>query len=178
MALSRIERLKKYIALKHHIANIIKRTIDKKEIVQGERSVEAQVAEKFKKPTVDYDIYSKQPKQSAEETEKELDWEFGGDYFRTKPSMHKGTYKVVSNIDDENYADFTNPTEPTPTKQIGGIKYTTLQFELKKAKRTLAQKKYAYRHEKERNKIKRLTAALKHQITNPKNLKGKRMRWL
>jgi len=180
MALSKIERLKKYIALKHHIANIVRRTIksDEGEIIQGERSVEAQVANKYKKPTRDYDAYSPKPKQSAEETERELDWEFGGDYFRTKPAIHKGTYKVVSNIDDESYADYTKPTEQTPNKRIGDNKYTTLQFELKKAKRTLAQKQYAYRHEKERDKVKRLTAALKHQFKNPKNIKGKRMRWL
>lgn len=178
MALSKIERLKRYIILKHQIANIVRRTIKGDEIIQGERSVAAQVPKQFQKPTQDYDVYSKNPKQSALETEKELDWEFGGDYFKTKQSKHKGTYKVVSNIDGEDYADYTEPTEPTPHRRMGDTKYTTLKFELAKAKRTLAQKKFAYRHKKEMDKIKRINAALKHQIKNPRNIKGKRMRWL
>jgi len=173
-----LSKIKRYLILKHKIANIVRRTIQGKEIIQGERSVEAQVPDRFKRETVDYDVYSPNPKQSARETEKELDWEFGGDYFRVKKGKHEGTYKVVANVDGEGYADYTKPNESTPNKKIGETRYTTLRFELKKAIRTLKQKKYAYRHQKERNKIKRITSALKHQINNPKNLKGVKMKWL
>jgi len=174
------EKLKRYMILKHKIASIVRRTIKAKdgEIIQGERSVEAQVQDKYKKPTTDYDVYSKQPLQSANETEKELDWEFGGDYFSVRPSKHKGTYRVVSNIDGEEYADFTKPKEKTPSIKIGETEYTTLEFELKKAIRTLKDKQYYYRHAKERNKVKRLTAALKERSIKLKNFKGVRMKWL
>jgi len=180
MVLSDAEKLKRYVLLKRMIPKIVRRTIKakQKEIIQGERSLEAQLPDRYKKETQDYDVYSQNPKQSAKETEKELDWEFGGDYFKVKPSGHKGTYKVVSNIDGEDWADYTQPQEKTPNIQIGDTRYTTLRFELQKAIRTLKQKQYAYRHEKERNKVKRITSALKEQIRNPKNLKGLRMKWL
>ena len=82
MVLSDAEKLKRYVLLKRMIPKIVRRTIDKKEIIQGERSLEAQLPDRFKRETVDYDIYSSNPEQSARETERELDWEFGGDYFR------------------------------------------------------------------------------------------------
>jgi len=180
MVLTKEEKMKKYLLLRHLIPNIVKRTIKKEdgEVIQGERSIEAQVADKFKRKTTDYDAYSPNPKRSALETERELDMAFEGDYFRIKPAQHKGTYKVISNINGETYADYTIPQEHISTTEIGENKYTTLKFELMKAIRTLRQKQYAYRHQKEKNKIKRVTSALKHQMTNPKNLKGIRLRWL
>jgi len=169
---------KRYLLLKYRIAAIVRRTIKSEdgEVIQGERSLEMQLPSKYKKPTQDYDVYSPSPKQSAIETEKELDWEFGGDYFRVKPAKHKGTYKVVSNIDNDTWADYTKPTEKVHKKTIGNTEYTTLQFELMKAKRTLAKKQFAYRHEKERNKIKRIKQAMAFK----KSIAGKpskRMRW-
>jgi len=174
------EKRKRYILLKYKIAAIVRRTIKSKdgEIIQGERSLEMQLPPKYKKPTQDYDIYSPKPKQSAEETENELDREFGGDYFKTVPAKHRGTYKVVSNIDEDGWADYTKPDEPVPKVKIGKTNYTTLQFELKKAVRTLKQKKYAYRHEKEKNKIERIKKALVVK-ENASKLFGKRkQKWL
>lgn len=174
------ERKQRYERLKRLIPLVVRRTIrvKDKEVIQGERSVEAQVPERYKKtpPTQDYDAYSPTPEQSAREAEKELDWEFGGDYFRVEKGKHKGTYKVVSNVDNDAWADFTKPEEKVYKTRIGESDYTTLQFELAKAKRTLAQKRYAYRHAKEMNKIKRLTKtfALQKVMNNPKV----KQRWL
>ena len=172
------EKLKRYLILKNQIAQIVRRTIKGKEIIQGERSLEAQLPDQFKRKTIDYDVYSDAPKRSAIETEKELDFEFGGNYFKVVPAQHKGTYKVVSNIDGEDYADYTKPSEKIPYTKIGDTKYTTLRFELEKAIRTLKAKQYAYRHQKEKNKIQRITSALKYQLRNPNNLKRIRMKWL
>jgi hypothetical protein len=175
-----LEKMKRYLLLKRLIPKIVRRTIkvEDGEIIQGERSLEAQLPDRYKRETVDYDAYSPVPKQSARETEKELDWEFGGDYFSVRPGVHKGTYKVVSNIDGESYADYTRPSEKVYATKIGDTKYTTLKFELMKAMRILKSKQYAYRHQKEKNKIRRITSALKEQLKNPKNLKGVKMRWL
>ena len=167
------EKKKRYLILKHRIASIVRGTIksEQGEVIQGERSVEAQVGSKYQRSTEDYDAYSPKPKQSAEETEEVLDREFGGDYFRVEPAKHRGTYKVVSNVDDDGWADYTKPIEPIPKIKIGQTNYTTLQFELKKAIRTLKNKKYAYRHEKEKNKIKRInsTLTLRKSIANINN---------
>lgn len=169
------ERRERFNKLKSSIAGIIKRTIDKREVIQGERAVEAQVPDQYRRETRDFDVYSSNPERSAKETERELDWEFGGNYFRTKLAQHKGTVKVVSNIDDETWADYTKPSEKIYKTKIGNTNYTTLQFELFKAKRILQQKQYAYRHKKEQDKIKRINAALAMQ----KSMSGKkRMRWL
>jgi len=132
----------------------------------------------LKTQTRDFDVYSKNPRQSAIQTEQYLDKQFGHDAFVTKKGVSPNTYRVSSKATGKVYADYTKPNESTPNKKIGETRYTTLRFELKKAIRTLKQKKYAYRHQKERNKIKRITSALKHQINNPKNLKGIKMKWL
>ena len=176
----KLKKIKRYLLLKRMIPKIVRRTIgnNNNEIIQGERAVEIQVPDKYKRPTQDYDAYSSDPYNSAKETETELDWEFGGDYFHVKPAKHKGTYKVVSKIDGESYADYTKPSESTPNIKIGDTRYTTLRFELQKAIRTLNNKKYYYRHAKEKDKIKRITKAMEKQIKNPKNLKGVKMRWL
>jgi hypothetical protein len=172
------EKRLRYERLKRMIPLVVRRTIKAKdgEIIQGERSLEAQIPDKYKRDTQDYDVYSPSPEQSAEETEKELDWEFGGDYFRVKEGKHKGTYKVVSNIDNEGWADYTKPSERIPKTKIGNTHYTTLKFELEKAIRTLKQKQYAYRHEKERNKIKRLKKTF--ALQNVMNNKKVKQRWL
>ena len=146
----------KYEQLKHNIPYDVRNTIRGSEIIQGERSLEAQLPDRLKRETTDYDVYSKNPKKSAIQTERYLDKEFGGNYFKVKAGKHKGTYKVVSNIDNETYVDFTKPTEKTPNIKIGETRYTTLRFELIKALRTLKNKQYTYRHAKEENKIKRL----------------------
>jgi len=177
----------RYERLKRIIPAIVRRTIksDQGEVIQGERSVEMQVDEKNKRPTQDYDAYSPSPRESAEDTEEELDREFGGDYFRVEPAKHKGTYKVVSNVDDDGWVDYTKPEEKIPKIKIGKTNYTTLQFELKKAIRTLKQKKYAHRHAKERDKIRRINSTLNlrkniNNVGNPyknkKNMKG--LKWI
>jgi hypothetical protein len=156
-----LEMKKKYLALKHNIPNDIRNTIDSKEIIQGERSLEAQLPPNLKRETTDFDVYSHTPKESAEETEEFLDKEFGGDYFKVVKAQHKGTYKVKSNIDDETYADYSKTPKKAPHIKIGDTKYTTLKFELYKALRTLKQKKYAYRHKQEKNKVGRIQAYFK-----------------
>jgi len=180
------ERRLRYERLKYLIPNLVRKTIkaNQNEVIQGERAVEIQVPDKYRKEpsTQDYDVYSNVPKQSAEETERELDRKFDGDYFRVEPAKHKGTYKVVSNIDDDGWADYTKPDiKKVPKVKIGNSYYTTLEFELAKAKRTLAQKKYAYRHEKEMNKIKRINATLALRQSMNQSIgkkKPKRMQWV
>jgi len=179
------EKKLRYERLKRIIPQLVRKTIksEQGEVIQGERSVEAQVGSKYQRSTEDYDAYSPKPKQSAEETEEVLDREFGGDYFRVEPAKHRGTYKVVSNVDDDGWADYTKPSEPVPKVKIGQTNYTTLKFELKKAIRTLKNKQYAYRHEKERNKIKRINGALKQKefvssINKPNKKKTKGMKWV
>ena len=175
------ERKQRYERLKRMIPLVVRRTIkaQDKEVIQGERSVQAQVGSQFQRPTQDYDAYSPAPKQSAIETEKELDREFGGDYFRVKEGKHKGTYKVVSNIDDDSWADYTKPSEKIYKKRIGDNDYTTLRFELMKALRTLRNKQYAYRHEKEKNKIKRIASAFALKKAINKYPSGKvKQKWL
>lgn len=175
------ERKQRYERLKLMIPLVVRRTIRAKdrEVIQGERSVEAQVGSQFQRQTQDYDAYSPSPEQSARETERELDWEFGGDYFRTKEGQHKGTYKVVSNIDGDSWADYTKPEEKIKKTRIGDNDYTTLKFELQKAIRTLRNKQYAYRHEKEMNKIKRIQQAFALRQSINKIPSGKvKQKWL
>ncbi len=179
------EKKKRYLVLKHRIASIVRGTIRSEdgEVIQGERSLEMQMPDQYKRKTQDYDAYSPKPKQSAEETEEELDREFGGDYFRVEPAKHRGTYKVVSNVDDDGWADYTKPAERIHKTRIGKSDYTTIKFELKKAIRTLKNKKYAHRHEKEKDKIHRIKSTLKLQnimksINNPYKKKTKGMKWV
>ena len=145
---------------------------DSNSIVYGARSINAQTGI-LTRDTKDWDAFNKNPKKTANKLQKKLDGVAGGDYFFSKPAMHKGTWKVkgkgadliADTIDDVEVADFSKPEKKVPFKKIDGIKYRVLKEEIKAKQNSVNDPEFEFRHEKDRrdlnliknnNKIKRL----------------------
>jgi len=144
-------------------------------IIYGGRSIMKQLPFFMRRPTEDYDIYTKKPKKNAVELEKKLDRQAGMDYFYVKPALYPGTFKVMNRgkdlkdpRDDVGVADFTKMPVPKPkTKRIEGIRYSLLSQEKKNKLKALRDPEYKFRHEKDRGDYKRMVEK-KEYMRQPK----------
>lgn len=168
----------KYNRLKNEIANIVKRTIKEREVIYGERALEARFPPQLQRKTDDFDIYSKRPKKDALEAEQELDNRFGGDYFKVVPAKHKGTWKVKANVDDKTYADFTKPKTKIDSDKILGYKYQTLKQI--REQRLAASKKKAnrFRKAKDIDAVKRIDTYRKIEAMTRQGVGKPKQKWL
>jgi hypothetical protein len=157
------------ITRKDLVQNEIKQFLIKnKNIVYGARSINAQTGILLR-DTVDWDAYSDNPKKSADKLQRKLDKKFGGDYFFSKPAMHKGTFKVkgkgddlIPNTkDDEEIADFSKPEKKIDFVIISGLRYRKLKDEIKAKKKSIADPKFKFRHEKDQRDIDRIKDNMK-----------------
>lgn len=164
---------------KKDIPRIVRKTIGNKEIIYGERALNARFPTFLDRPTQDFDVFSQTPRKDAKQTEKALDKHFGGDYFRTKKAIYPRTIRVVSNINQETYADYTKPKQRIPSEKIKGKRYVKLSYVKKTIKKTLKDPKAKFRHAKDRDALNRIKIYEKKKIkTKPKRkqtLKG--FRW-
>lgn len=151
-----LKKVKKFHQGKKEIPKIVLRKTGSKEIVYGERALNARFPSYLDRPTTDYDIYSPTPLKDARQTERALDKHFGGDYFYVKPAQHKGTYKVVSKINEEGYADYTKPEGKIPSDVIRGKRYVKLSHVKKHIQKTLKDPEAKYRHAKDRDALNRI----------------------
>jgi len=129
-----------------------------KSIVYGAQALNRQLfIRAMERQTNDYDVFSKHPKKSARQLEKKLDKKFGGDYFYTKPAMHKGTYKVMEHNKKENVADYTKTPQPKPrTVKINGVQYAHISETEKDKRSSLRDPEFAFRHKKDREDLNRI----------------------
>lgn len=140
----------------------------RKQVIYGARSIEAQ-ANLFSRSTKDFDIFDKNPKKSAQILQKKLDKHTGFDYFYSKPAEHKGTWKVKSKgndgikntEDDESVADYTKPDEKVPYVVKNGVRYRILKQELQRKIATVKDPEFKFRHEKDKDDIRRIKGFLK-----------------
>lgn len=146
---------------------ILERARKNKQIIYGARSIQAQIGI-FSRPTQDYDIFTKNPKGNANSIQKELDKAVGFDYYYSKKGLNPGTYKVKSKgydmkkgtEDDESVVDYTLlPNPRPPVKRIGGLLYRSLAQERSAKNRALRDKKFAFRHAKDREDVNRINLA-------------------
>jgi hypothetical protein len=148
---------------------ILNQTRRENNIIYGARAMNKQLSiGLLKRPTQDFDIYSKAPKRSAIKLERKLDRVSGDDNYFVKPSKHKGTWKVkdkgYDNIpntnDDIKIADYTPMPKPQPrTVLINDVRFVHLSEVLKDKKRTLRNPKYAFRHGKDEADVQRIKAS-------------------
>jgi hypothetical protein len=136
------------------ILEIVKKEFD---IVYGAQSIKKQIGF-LGRETYDWDIFSKNPKQSASKTHRELEEIKKGNQFFVKPAIHKGTYKVMSvgqdnkpkTKDDVGIVDFTIMPKPEPPfKNINGIRYRTISKEESAKNKALRDKTQKFRWEKD-----------------------------
>jgi len=149
---------------------ILKLVKKRNQIIYGARSIQAQ-NNLFARNTKDYDVFDKQPKKSAELLQRELDKVVGFDYYFKKEAEHKGTWKVkgkgidmkANTPDDESIADFTKPDSKVPFIVKNGIRYRILREELMKKQATVRDPEFKFRHEKDKDDIRRIKGYLKVQ---------------
>ena len=135
-----------------------------KSIIYGSQALVKQIGVlKINRIPEDYDIFSRQPKKSARQLERNLDRKLGGDFFYYKPAILKKTvHRVMSKgndmkrgtDDDFGIADFSPIPIPLPrTRTINGIKYVTLSHVSKSKRKALRDPKYKWRHSKDRKDL-------------------------
>jgi len=151
------------------IDGVIKQLVkQRKQIIYGARSIERQ-AGLFSRPTQDWDVFDKNPKKASNILQKKLDKLVGFDYFFSKPAMHKGTWKVkgkgedgkANTEDDVDVADYSKPTEKIKYMTKDGIRYRILKTELQKKVSASKDPEFEFRHEKDKNDIRRIQGYLK-----------------
>ncbi len=153
-----------YAATQGKISRAIKQFIqDKKLIVHGAKAQNAQAHFPLTRATRDYDIFTRgNPKLTAIELERMLDKIRGGNYHYSKPSIHKGTHKVIDKgadlirgtEDDFTLADITKLKGKLKTIQKNNISYSHLDELEKRKLASLASKQFIFRHKKDREDLK------------------------
>lgn len=139
-------------------------------VIYGARSINAQ-PNILTRDTSDWDAYSNQPKKTANRLQRELDKIVKGNYFYSKPAIHKGTYKVKGigndlirdNEDDESIADFSKPDKKIKYKIINGLRYRNLKDEIKAKQKSISDPEFKFRYEKDKGDLDRIKANLKIQ---------------
>lgn len=137
------------------------------EILRGARAMNAQLSiGLLERGTEDYDLFSKKPKKSALELERELDRRAGGDFYYVKPLAHRGTFRVMdrgndlkSDHDDFGIVDYTKQPKGTKIIVIGGLKHSHISERIKDAKQNLADPSAIHRHSKARGDLERIKAS-------------------
>ena len=145
---------------------IITEARKRRQIIHGARAMNKQLPLGFQRPTQDYDIFTKKPKQTANRIQSILDQEVAGgrDEFFTKPAIHPGTYKVVhvgedmkkDTEDDITVVDYTEMPTAMPTIRVNGLRYETLKHIKEHRKQTLKDPEARFRHEKDREDLERI----------------------
>lgn len=143
-------------------------------IVFGARSVNVQVPKHLQTPTEDFDIFVKgSPKKIAKRIERRLDKKFGGNFFKVKEGQFKGLFKIVSNTSGKSKVDVNkHPRGELKTIKRRGAKFTTLEFQKKKIKESLANPKAKFRRDKD--KFSRLRIKLFEQKRKIRKIRRKR----
>ena len=148
------------------IDNTILRQVKKnKSIIYGAQSIKKQIGNLRARKTIDWDIFSHSPKKSANQLQRKLDKQSGGNNFYQTPSQyHKQTFKVYGNgldgvpktKDDVGVADFTKPEKKIRTVIVDGIRYSHLSESEKDKKASLASEEFAFRHKKDKDDLERI----------------------
>lgn len=136
--------------------------------VYGARAIKAQ-AGLHGRPTQDYDIYSKIPRNHAKKLERRLDKVANQNLYFTKPAVHRGTWKVrhigadrrANTRDDLEVADFSRPTRKMRTVRINGISYVHYKETLQDKRNSLRDTQYKFRWSKDRDDIMRIREAVR-----------------
>jgi len=144
--------------------NIVNRVVrrrlaETKRIVHGGRSQNAQLPRFLeRKPTLDWDVFAKDPKTAAIQMEMALDRKFRGDFFDVKEGKTKRlkVHKVFSKTSGESFVDFSVPDRKVPSIAKRGIRYASLKDQVERAKQNLKKPSAKFRREKDLSLIRRV----------------------
>lgn len=134
------------------------------EVVYGARAVNRQLPKYLNVYTEDWDIATvDDPEKEAKRVEKQLDHDFGGNYFRIVPAIHPGTFKVISNVTNKGVADLTRIEEPIEYRKLGRIRYATLNHQLQQIDKSLKDPESQFRWNKDKNAKQRIKIGMKRR---------------
>jgi hypothetical protein len=144
-------------------------------IVYGAQAMNTQLIPALRRNTSDIDLYANNPRKAANNTQRKLDKKIAGgkDDFYSRRAVHKGTYRVMHEGDDNRrntqddrvVADYTKMQKKVKTKTLDGVRYEHIKSIEKGKRRTLKDPKSKYRHEKDRSDLDRIR--LNNQLFNP-----------
>jgi hypothetical protein len=131
----------------------------------------------FARNTFDFDVSTTHPKRDAHQLVNTFNKQSGSHLFYEEPSKkHKGTEKVkfrgfTPASHPETLADFSK-TRRLQTVRISGIRYATLEEIERDKRKSVSDKKYEYRHEKDSEDIHNIeiTKSLRDSETSPSRL--------
>lgn len=130
------------------IRNIILNLAQKKgQVVYGQQAVNVQLPKRFQRKTIDYDIYTKKPEQSARELLKELKKEYKNGKFKVVKGTNPKTWKVKKG--KKTIADYTGTTKKPGYKKVLGVSYAKLKYQKGRLGKLVKRKEFEYRREKD-----------------------------
>lgn len=166
MVIGDIKRNSRDFFRRPRIKRVIKKQVRKSDsILFGAQSINAQLDPPLRRETIDFDIFARKPKKFARKLERNLDKAFGGDFFFTKPALHKGTTKVVhegfdnrkNTKDDFTVADVSAFPRPVPrTKKVDGIRVVSLGFTAKTKLKAIRDPEFKFRRTKDQSDLDRI----------------------
>lgn len=154
-----LKQTEKFYKNKEVIKRVILSKTDPHEVIHGQMALNKQFPKHLRTHTRDYDIYSEKYRKDAREVEKALDKELGGNYFRVELAKHPGTRKVVSNVDNKTYADYTKSPNHIPHRKISGKNYASLEYFKNHIAKTLKDPTAKYRHAKDKLTLQKIKLA-------------------
>lgn len=172
---TKVEQTIKYYRKNPRIQKQVLRHIPGKDIVYGSYALNKQLPKLLRTKPGDIDIYSRNPKVEAVQTEKQLDRYVGFNAFRVEKAEHPGTFKVKSKVTGKTIVDYSKPENHIPTRRINHIRYATLEYAKKKALEALHNPEAKFRHDKDLDAYNRILAAerlrhIKHHHKIRRNL--------
>jgi len=129
-----------------------------KRVVHGARAQNIQLPRFLeRRPTIDWDVFAKNPNLAAHGMEKALDKKFKGDFFGIKKGITERlkVRKVFSKMTGESFVDFSMPDRIVPTKAIRGKRFATLKDQVEKARANLKDPTKIFRADKDRSLVRR-----------------------
>ena len=145
---------------KNVINRVIRNRLAKtKRVVHGARAQNIQLPRFLeRRPTIDWDVFAKNPILAAHGMERALDKKFKGDFFGIKKGVTERlrVRKVFSKDTGESFVDFSMPDRHVPTKAIRGKRFATLKDQVEKAKTNLKDPAKIFRAGKDRSLVRRV----------------------
>jgi hypothetical protein len=130
-----------------------------KRVIHGSRAQNVQLPRFLeRRPTVDWDVFARNPDLAAHGMERALDKKFRGDFFGIRKGITEKlkVRKVFSKVTGESFVDFSIPDRVVPTKGIRGKRFATLKDQFEKAKSNLKDPTKAFRADKDRSLVRRV----------------------
>ena len=130
-----------------------------KRVIHGAKAQNTQLPRFLeRKPTVDFDVFARNPALAAHGMERALDKKFRGDFFGIREGKTKRLMvrKVFAKETGETFVDFSIPDRVVPTKAIRGKRFATLKDQFEKAKSNLKDPTKVFRRDRDRSLVRRV----------------------